>query len=109
LLAIGLISLPFCFFTLGQLVSWLMQVQILLRFVWQAAAVILLYEYRKDIPQPFKMWLYPVPAIVSMLLWLYLFFTGPFEGIVFAFGFLAVSVAAYFVFLRLNPATSDHS
>ena len=58
----ALISLPFCFFTLGQLVNWLMQVQILLRFVWQCAAVMLLYRYRKDIPQPFVMWLYPFPA-----------------------------------------------
>ena len=109
LLAIGFISLPFCFFTLGQLVSWLMQVQILLRFVWQAAAVILLYEYRKDIPQPFKMWLYPIPAIVSLMLWLYLFVTGPFEGIVFAFVFLAVSVIAYLVFQRLNPPAAASS
>jgi amino acid transporter len=100
LLTIGLISLPFCFFTLGQLVSWLMQVQILLRFVWQCAAAILLYELRKDIAHPFKMWLYPAPAVVSLLLWLYLFFTGPLEGIAFSFGFLAVSVGAYALFLR---------
>ena len=33
LLAIGVVSLPFCFFTLGQLVNWLMQVQILISFV----------------------------------------------------------------------------
>jgi amino acid transporter len=104
LLVIGLISLPFCFFTLGQLVSWLMQVQILLQFVWQCAAVILLYEYRKDIAQPFRMWLYPVPAIVSLLLWLYLFFTGPREGIAFSFAFLAVAVASYFGFVRSNSA-----
>jgi amino acid transporter len=108
LLVIGLIALPFCFFTLGQLVSWLMQVQILLRFVWQCAAVILLYEFRKDIEQPFKMWLYPAPALVSGLLWLYLFFTGPFEGIVFSFAFLAVAVGAYAVFIRSNPAAASH-
>lgn len=106
LLVIGFIALPFCFFTLGQLVSWLMQVQILLRFVWQCAAVVLLYEYRKDIAQPFKMWLYPAPAIISLLLWLYLFFAGPWEGILFSFAFLAVSIAAYFVFIRSNPAPS---
>jgi amino acid transporter len=103
LLVIGMTALPFCFFTLGQLVSWLMQVQILLRFVWQCAAVILLYEYRKDISQPFTMWLYPVPAVVSLVLWLYLFFTGPRDGIAFSFAFLAVAVASYFVFVRSNP------
>ena len=66
LVVIALISLPFCFFSLGQLVSWLIQVQILLRFVWQCAAVILLRRYRPDIPQPFTMWLYPLPALLSL-------------------------------------------
>jgi amino acid transporter len=100
LLVLGLISIPFCFFTLGQLVSWLMQVQILLRFSWQCVAVILLHRYRKDIPQPFVMWLYPIPALLSLALWLYIFFTGPTEGIWFSVVFFALSVAAYFLFLR---------
>lgn len=100
LLVIGLVSIPFVFFTLGQLVNWLMQVQILLRFVWQCAAVILLWEYRKDIAQPFKMWLYPVPAIVSAALWTYLFFTGPLEGMIFSVIFLACGIVAYWLFLR---------
>ena len=108
LLVIGLVSIPFVFFTLGQLVNWLMQVQILLRFIWQCAAVILLWEYRKDIAQPFKMWLYPVPAIISAALWTYLFFTGPVEGMIFSVVFLMAGVAAYWVFLRGNkPVTVD--
>ncbi|MCC7033817.1 MAG: amino acid permease [Acidobacteria bacterium] len=100
LVVITLISLPFCFFTLGQLVSWLIQVQILVRFIWQCAAVILLRRYRPDIPQPFTMWLYPLPALLSLALWLYIFFTGPREGIVFSFAFLAAAVIAYIVFAR---------
>ncbi len=100
LVVITLISIPFCFFTLGQLVSWLIQVQILLRFIWQCAAVILLRRYRPDVPQPFTMWLYPFPALLSLTLWLYIFFSGPREGIVFSFAFLAAAVVAYFVFAR---------
>jgi amino acid transporter len=100
LLVICAVSIPFCFFTLGQLVSWLIQVQILLRFIWQCAAVVLLRKYRPDIPQPFTMWLYPLPAYLSGALWLYIFFTGPWEGIAFSFAFLAVTVVAYRVFLR---------
>lgn len=93
-------SLPFCFFSLGQLVNWLMQVQILLRFTWQCLAVLLLSRYRKDIPQPFRMWLYPIPALFSLALWIALFFTGPPSGAWFSLGFLALGVAAYLVFLR---------
>lgn len=98
LLTIAIVSIPFCFFTLGQLVSWLIQVQVLLRFIWQCAAVILLRRYRQDIPQPFTMWLYPLPALLSGALWLFIFFTGPVEGIIFSFAFLAAGVLAYFVF-----------
>jgi amino acid transporter len=100
LVAIAGFSLPFCFFSLGQLVGWLMQVQILLIFVWQCAAVMLLRRYRPDIRQPFTMWLYPLPALVSLFLWVYIFLTGPREGILFAVAFLALSVAGYLLFRK---------
>ena len=100
LITIALVSIPFCFFSLGQLVSWLIQVQVLLRFIWQCAAVILLRRYRLDIPQPFTMWLYPWPAILSGALWLFIFFTGPWEGIVFSVLFLLSGIAAYGLFAK---------
>lgn len=100
LLAVGFVSVPFCFFSLGQLVNWLMQVQILMSFVWQCAAAILIRRYRKDIAQPFTMWLYPFPAIVSGGLWFYVFFTGPWEGVIFSICYLAASVLAYLAFVR---------
>jgi amino acid transporter len=97
---IGVVTLPFCFFTLGQLVSWLLQVQILLQFIWQCAAVILLRRYRGDINKPFKMWLYPLPALVSLAMWSYIFLSAPRAGILFSVAFLATAVAAYVLFER---------
>ncbi|MCA1563393.1 MAG: amino acid permease [Acidobacteria bacterium] len=99
LLTIGALAIPFCFLTLGQILNWLILVQILQQFIWQCAGVILLRRYRKDIPQPFTMWLYPVPALVSLGLWLYIFFTGPVAGMLFAVSFLLVSVAAHYLFV----------
>jgi amino acid transporter len=104
LATIAIVSMPFCFFTLGQLVSWLIQVQVLLRFIWQCAAVVLIRRYRPDIPQPFTMWFYPWPAVLSGALWLFIFFTGPREGIVFSVAFLLAGVAAYGVFARRREA-----
>jgi hypothetical protein len=37
---------------------------------------------------------------LSGALWLFIFFTGPVEGIVFSVGFLLAGVAAYAVFTR---------
>jgi len=105
LLTIGLVTLPFCFFTLGQLVSWLIQVQILLQFIWQCAAVILLRRYRPDVVKPFRMWLYPLPALVSLAMWIAIFFSAPPAGMLFSVGFLAAGVLAYAVFERHTSFT----
>jgi amino acid transporter len=104
LLTVGVVAVPFCFLSLGQILNWLILVQILVQFIWQCAGVILLRRYRRDIPQPFTMWLYPAPAIVSLALWLYIFVTGPVAGMVFAGGFLATAIAAYYVFMRGSVA-----
>ncbi len=102
----ALVSIPFCFFTLGQLVNWLIQVQILLRFIWQCAAVVLLRRYRKDIPQPFTMWLYPWPAVLSGALWVFIFFTGPVEGMLFSVATLVAGVIAYFAFISRGKSAA---
>jgi amino acid transporter len=104
LLTIGAVTIPFCFFTLGQLVSWLILVQILVQFVWQCAGVILLRRYRPDIVKPFRMWLYPLPALVSLAMWIYIFVTAPVAGILFSVAFFATAIAAYAVFARYPRA-----
>jgi amino acid transporter len=104
LLTLGAVTMPFCFFSLGQLVNWLIQVQILLQFVWQCAAVILLRRYRPDIAKPFRMWLYPLPALVSLAMWLYIFFSAPLSGMLFSFAFLAAAVVAYSAFVSRASA-----
>jgi amino acid transporter len=104
LLTIGALTVPFCFLTLGQIVNWLILVQVLAQFIWQCAGVILLRRYRRDIPQPFVMWLYPLPALVSLGLWVYIFLTGPAAGMVFAVAFFVSAVAAYVVFVRRADA-----
>ena len=109
LLTIGIVTLPFCFFTLGQLVSWLLQVQILLQFVWQCAAVILLRRYRPDVAKPFRMWLYPLPALISLAMWLYIFVSAPTAGILFSVAFLALAVGAFLVFEKKTAAPLSKS
>ena len=80
--------------------------QILLQFVWQCAAVILLRRYRPDVAKPFKMWLYPLPALVSLAMWIYIFLSAPAAGIAFSAAFLAVAVVAYLVFDRTTAASA---
>ena len=95
LLTIGAVAVPFCFLSLGQILNWLIQVQVVTQFVWQSAGVILLHRYRKDIAQPFVMWLYPLPAVAALVLWICVFVTGPTSGMIFSAAFFASGVLAY--------------
>jgi hypothetical protein len=104
LVTLGALAMPFCFFSLGRIVNWLILVQIASQFVWQCAGVLLLNRYRPDVAQPFVMWLYPVPALVALALWLYVFFSAPLDGMLFAAGFLATGVLAYTLFARSERA-----
>lgn len=99
LVAIGVAAIPFCFFSLGQLVSWLILVQILLQFTWQCVGVVLLRRYRPDIRQPFTMWLYPLPAVIALLMWVYVFVSAPREGIMFAVACFLFAAGAYGAFM----------
>ena len=100
LVTIGGLAVPFCFLSLGVIIDWLVLVQIATQIVWQCAGVILLRRYRHDIPQPFVMWLYPVPALVALALWVYVFVSGPVGGILFAVGVVAAGCASYWAFER---------
>jgi amino acid transporter len=62
----------FCFFPLADVISALVVIRILLQFILQAVGVIVLRIRRPDLPRPFRMWLYPLPAILAFLGFVYI-------------------------------------
>jgi amino acid transporter len=100
LVSIGLASIPFCFVSLGRVLTWLILVQIAATWIWVCAGVVLVATHRKDIAQPFRMWLFPVPAIVALFMWLYVFAASETSGILFTLAFLACGVGAFILYSR---------
>src|SRR5881397_385550 len=54
-----------CFFSLADVIAALVVIRILLQFLVQAIGVIVLRIRRPDLPRPFRMWLYPLPALIA--------------------------------------------
>src|SRR6267143_5263497 len=65
LLALGVVAAAFCFLRLADVIAALVVIRILLQFLVQAIGVIVLRIRRPDMPRPFRLWLYPVPALVA--------------------------------------------
>ncbi|HZQ70191.1 MAG TPA: APC family permease [Terriglobales bacterium] len=74
LLALGGVALLFCCFSLADVIAALVVVRILLQFLVQAIGLIVLRVRRPDLPRPFRMWLYPVPALAACLGFIYVLF-----------------------------------
>ncbi|MGH9330183.1 MAG: APC family permease, partial [Vicinamibacterales bacterium] len=69
LVVIGLIAIACSFLSLGMVIDALITTRILVQFIGQIFAVILLRRVKPDMPRPFRIWLYPVPALVALAGW----------------------------------------
>ncbi len=65
LLALTGVAALFCFLRLADLIAALVVIRIILQYLVQAVGVIVLRVRRPDLPRPFRMWLYPLPALVA--------------------------------------------
>jgi amino acid transporter len=75
LLVINALAIPLCWFSLERLVSALMIIQIVFQFIPQVFAIFAMRIYRREISLPYKMWLYPLPALVALTGWIFVAIT----------------------------------
>jgi len=71
--------------------------QIVIQFVAQCIGVMLIRRYQKHIHLPFKMWLFPLPAILALLGWIAILVTSGSFYILLAFGLMAIGTIAYLI------------
>jgi APA family basic amino acid/polyamine antiporter len=71
LLALGGVAALFCFLSLADVIAALVVIRITLQFFVQAVGLIVLRIRRPDLPRPFRMWLYPVPALLASVGFVY--------------------------------------
>ncbi|HMJ07758.1 MAG TPA: APC family permease, partial [Pyrinomonadaceae bacterium] len=67
LLTLGGIAALFCFLRLADVIAALVVIRIIIQFLAQIVGLLILRSRRPDMPRPFKMWLYPIPAIIAIL------------------------------------------
>jgi amino acid transporter len=73
----GGLAIAFCFLRLADVIAALAVIRILLQFLLQSVGVIVLRIRQPKMKRPFRMWLYPLPAILASLGFLYMLFSRP--------------------------------
>ena len=90
------------FFSLKGVISAILAMRILVQFIAQAIGVVLIRKRRGAGSMPFKMWWYPYPVLLSILVWLFVFVsTGWFAlwGILMALA----GILVFFVKAKMEP------
>jgi len=95
LLAIGILSILCSFFSLGLVIDALITTRILVQFMGQIGAVTLLRKRKPEMNRPYLMWLYPLPSLLALAGWIFLFATSEPLVIYFGLGTLVLGVLGF--------------
>ena len=99
LLALGGIATLFCLLRLSDVIAALVVIRILLQFIVQAVGLMVLRKRQPDMPRPFRMWLYPLPALLAIAGFLFILVARKnfLREIRYAVVILVLGLAIYFV------------
>jgi APA family basic amino acid/polyamine antiporter len=104
LLVLGAVSIGAAFFKLDQVISALITTRILVQFLGQVFAIPLLRKKFPDSSRPFKMWLYPLPAVIAFFGWAFVFTTSGWGYV--GVGVLTLVVGVVVFLIRAKLAAS---
>jgi len=102
LIVVGVIAAAATFVKLGTLIDALLTTRIVVQFAGQIGALVMLRRMRPEMERPFRMWLYPLPALLAFVGWMYLLLTT--DHMLLGYG-MAALLAGIVVFLAWSRYT----
>ena len=102
LLVLGCTAAAFCFLRLADVIAALVVIRILVQFLAQIVGVMILRRRRPEMARPFKMWLYPVPALAALCGFVYVLLMRPNfqQEVLYAAVLIVLGLAIYLVRAR---------
>ena len=98
LLAIGGMAFIFSLLLrLSDVITAILMMRILIQFVSQSVGVIAWHYTQPKDDRPFKMPLFPIPAIISILIWMFIFFSSELKFIVGAISIIFSGTIIFYI------------
>jgi amino acid transporter len=97
LLVVGAVSIVCSFFSLGLVIDALITTRILVQFMGQIGAVTLLRKRRVEHSGSYRMWLYPLPSLLALAGWIFVFATSDVRVILFGLSTLLLGIVVFMV------------
>jgi amino acid transporter len=102
LVTLGIIASVFSLGHLPDVIGSLVATRVLVQYLPQTIGFFVLRFRAPNLARPFRMWLYPLPGLVSILGWLYVLATSARKALIFGAAVFVLGSLTYFVRAKLR-------
>lgn len=99
-LVMGVITAVGSLFDLSDVIAMLTAVFVLIQAIAQIAALTVLRRRQPNLPRPYKQWLYPVPSIIALIGWVFIYTQTGWLDIWLSLAWLAAGTIAFAIWAK---------
>ncbi|TDR80081.1 APC family permease [Paludibacterium purpuratum] len=113
LLAMTAVMAVGTFFDLSTVINMLVAVTVILQSIGQVFALVVLRRRQPQLHRPYKQWLYPIPCLVALLGWVFVFYMADTESQALSAAWIGLGLIAFLLWARatrswpFGPRTVD--
>jgi amino acid transporter len=100
LLVMGLITAIGSFFSLTTVISVLLAVFVIVQAIAQVVALTVLRRRQPGLKRPYRQWLYPIPSLLALAGWIYVYKSSGHTPIIFSLVVLAAGIVAFLIWAK---------
>ncbi|EOD65620.1 amino acid permease [Amycolatopsis vancoresmycina DSM 44592] len=99
-LTMGAITIIGSLFTLTDVINAAVATLVIIQSLAQVAAIWTLRRRQPDLKRPYRQWLYPVPTLLALVGWVYIYVSATWLSIGLSLGWIALGAIAYLVYAK---------
>jgi amino acid transporter len=102
LLVMGVVTAAGSLFSLTVVINMLTAVFVLIQSIAQVAALTVLRRRQPGLPRPYKQWLYPLPSIIALAGWVFIYTQTGWQQIWLSLAWLAAGTIAFLIWASVE-------
>lgn len=102
LLTMGVITAIGTFFDLAEVINMLLAATIIVQFVAQIAALVVLRKRQPALHRPYRQWLYPVPCVIALVGWIYVYLSASTLSLILSGIWIVAGLVVFAIWARVN-------
>lgn len=104
LLAMGAVTAIGTFFDLNEVINMLLAASVIVQSLAQIVALVVLRKRQSGLARPYRQWLYPLPCIVALLGWVYVYVSASTLSLILSGAWIVAGLVVFVVWARHNQA-----